>query len=335
MSDQEECKCPPEGLPAWMGTFADLMSLLMCFFVLLLAFSEMDVQKFKQLAGSMKNAFGVQNKVEVKDIPKGTSVIAQEFSPGRPQPTPVQAVMQHTQEMTEDVLEFNEEEEAEEEGQGENVDEGQGVEEDISFHTDPSTLETEKLTAAEQAQAEKEAHELAKKIAIKVGEELASEQLEIEAVGRIVIIRIKEKGSFLSGSDNIKPGFRPVLRKIRDILKTTDGRFYVVGHTDNLPIDTERFRSNWELSAARAVSVVHELLRTKEIESTKFEVSGVADTQPIGPNDTTEGRAANRRVEIRIIKGVAQSGKVLSVDKSNKGGGKAKQNASQQKGGDG
>lgn len=65
---EEECKCPPAGLPAWMGTFADLMSLLMCFFVLLLSFSEMDVLKFKQIAGSMKFAFGVQNKIEVKDL---------------------------------------------------------------------------------------------------------------------------------------------------------------------------------------------------------------------------------------------------------------------------
>ena len=81
-SPPPECKCPPAGLPAWMGTFADLMSLLMCFFVLLLSFSEMDVLKFKQIAGSMKFAFGVQNKIEVKDIPKGTSVIAQEFRPG-------------------------------------------------------------------------------------------------------------------------------------------------------------------------------------------------------------------------------------------------------------
>ena len=85
--DEQECKCPPPGLPAWMGTFADLMSLLMCFFVLLLSFSEMDVLKFKQIAGSMKFAFGVQNRLEVKDIPKGTSVIAQEFRPGRPEPS--------------------------------------------------------------------------------------------------------------------------------------------------------------------------------------------------------------------------------------------------------
>ena len=62
---ENECpKCPPEGLPAWMATFADLMALLMCFFVLLLSFSVMDAVKFKQIAGSMKYAFGVQNKIK-------------------------------------------------------------------------------------------------------------------------------------------------------------------------------------------------------------------------------------------------------------------------------
>ncbi len=77
-------------------TFADLMTLLMCFFVLLLAFSEMDVQKFKQLSGSMKEAFGVQTEVKVKSIPKGTSLIAQEFSPGKPEPTALNEVRQFT-----------------------------------------------------------------------------------------------------------------------------------------------------------------------------------------------------------------------------------------------
>jgi chemotaxis protein MotB len=90
---ENECpKCSPEGLAPWMATFADLMALLMCFFVLLLSFSEMDVLKFKQIAGSMKFAFGVQNKIEVKDIPKGTSVIAMEFRPGRPDLTPIDTI---------------------------------------------------------------------------------------------------------------------------------------------------------------------------------------------------------------------------------------------------
>ena len=99
MSMIEEEDVAP-GTPAWMATFADLMSLLMCFFVLLLSFSEMDLQKYKQVAGSMKNAFGVQNQVKVMDIPKGTSIIAQEFSPGRPQPTLLDTVNQFTTETT-------------------------------------------------------------------------------------------------------------------------------------------------------------------------------------------------------------------------------------------
>lgn len=109
MDDEDnKCDCPPPGLPLWMGTFADLMSLLMCFFVLLLSFSEMDVLKFKQIAGSMKFAFGVQNQLEVKDIPKGTSIIAQEFRPGRPEPTPIDVIMQQTMDITQQTLEFHE-----------------------------------------------------------------------------------------------------------------------------------------------------------------------------------------------------------------------------------
>jgi len=84
------------GVPAWVMTFADLMTLLMCFFVLLLAFSEMDAAKFKELSGSMKDAFGVQTEVEVRTIPKGTSVIAREFSPGKPEETALNEVRQFT-----------------------------------------------------------------------------------------------------------------------------------------------------------------------------------------------------------------------------------------------
>ena len=101
-----KCKCPPPGLPGYMGNLRDPMSLLMCFFVLLPPFAEMDVQKFKQIAGSMEKAFGVQNILEVKDIPKGTSVIAQEFRPGRPEPTPIDTIMQQTIDMTQTELDF-------------------------------------------------------------------------------------------------------------------------------------------------------------------------------------------------------------------------------------
>jgi len=94
------------GAPAWVMTFADLMSLLMCFFVLLLSFAEMDLNKFKQIAGSMKTAFGVQREIKVKEPPKGTSVIAREFSPGRPTPTPINDIRQNTIDENEQTLEF-------------------------------------------------------------------------------------------------------------------------------------------------------------------------------------------------------------------------------------
>ena len=102
--DAEECPECPAGAPPWVMTFADLMSLLMCFFVLLLAFSEMDVLKYKQVAGSMREAFGVQNEIKKKDIHRGTSVIAQEFTPGRPDPTPLNEVRQKTTDMTRSTL---------------------------------------------------------------------------------------------------------------------------------------------------------------------------------------------------------------------------------------
>ena len=77
----QEC---PTGVPAWVLTFADLMSLLLAFFVLLLSFSEMDRQKYKQVAGSMRDAFGIQREIKIKEPPKGINIIAQEFSAGTP-----------------------------------------------------------------------------------------------------------------------------------------------------------------------------------------------------------------------------------------------------------
>ena len=87
-----------------MATFADLMALLMCFFVLLLSFSEMDALKYKMVVKSLDNAFGVQREIFANDIPKGNSIIAQEFSPGEPRPTPLKEIRQDTVDETRDAL---------------------------------------------------------------------------------------------------------------------------------------------------------------------------------------------------------------------------------------
>lgn len=287
MNDEEhECDCVP-GLPAWMGTFADLMSLLMCFFVLLLSFSEMDAMKFKRLAGSMAQAFGVQNRLDVTDIPKGTSIIAQEFSPGRPDPTPINQIWQHTEDITKMSLEVqcNEEYSIE---QGDEALEG-GVQVRVK----------EKIEALVE-ETKKDAYELAEAL----NEQIAAGQVEIETRGRLIIIRIREKGSFYSGSAEMAPEYKDVMGEVKAVLALKKGKIEVQGHTDNIPINTSRFRSNWELSASRAVSVAHELMKGDELPNTRFEVSGFADSKPLVSNSKPENRARNRRVEILIKQGV-------------------------------
>jgi chemotaxis protein MotB len=97
----EECpKCPPVGAPAWMATFADLATLLMAFFVLLLSFAEMNVPKFKQISGSLKDSFGVQKIVPVVEQPMGTTVLEMNFSPS-PSPSVTQEMTQETTEIRE------------------------------------------------------------------------------------------------------------------------------------------------------------------------------------------------------------------------------------------
>ena len=108
VEDNEPCEECEAGAPAWLATFADLMSLLMCFFVLLLSFSEIDVQKYKQVAGSLKFAFGVQRDIEAEQIPKAESVIKEEFRPGKPEPTVIETVRQQTREELSQVPRSNE-----------------------------------------------------------------------------------------------------------------------------------------------------------------------------------------------------------------------------------
>jgi len=255
-----------KGVPAWVMTFADLMTLLMCFFVLMLAFSEMDVQKFKVLSGSVREAFGVQAQVEVKTIPKGTSVIAREFSPGRPQPTPLNEIRQHTIDSAENTLDV-------------------GVDE-------PGVGDEEADNAKEDAEKLRQA----------LAVEIEQGSVDVELDGRRIIIRILEKATFPSGDASIQPGFLPVLTKIRGLIGDMPGELKISGHTDDVPIYNERYRSNWELSTARAVSVAHTLLKGGDVAESRIVVTGHADTRPLYPNDNEENRAINRRVDISIIR---------------------------------
>ncbi|MGR5446101.1 flagellar motor protein MotB [Vibrio jasicida] len=302
MDEDNKCDCPPPGLPQWMGTFADLMSLLMCFFVLLLSFSEMDVLKFKQIAGSMKFAFGVQNQLEVKDIPKGTSIIAQEFRPGRPEPTPIDVIMQQTMDITQQTLEFHEGES--DRAGGTKRDQGKltgGQSPETSTQNNQSAESDMQQQQSEQTSQEMDT--LMESIKKALEREIEQGAIEVENLGQQIVIRMREKGAFPEGSAFLQPKFRPLVRQIAELVKDVPGIVRVSGHTDNQPLDSELYRSNWDLSSQRAVSVAQEMEKVRGFSHQRLRVRGMADTEPLAPNDSDASRALNRRVEISIMQG--------------------------------
>jgi len=286
---EEDCPECPAGLPAWLATFADLMSLLMCFFVLLLSFSEMDVLKYKQIAGSMASAFGVQNTVKTRDIPKGTSIIAQEFSPGRPEPTPITEVKQSTTDVTQSNLDVN-------------CPRGQTPDSVITGEKSDAEMDLEDQVSKTEQQIQ-EIEQTAMSVASTLSKEVREGKVEIETDGPKLVIRIKEEGSFASGSAIMRPSFVPIMARIREILRGIPGLYTIEGHTDNIPISTARFRSNWELSTSRAVSVAHELLIGGYLDERRFTVAGYGATRPIVRNNSNDNRSKNRRVEIIVEQG--------------------------------
>ena len=117
--EEEECpKCPPVGAPAWMATFADMATLLMAFFVLILSFAEFNVPKFKQISGSLKNAFGVQRIIPIVEQPKGTTVLSLNFSPS-PSPSVTQDMTQQTTDITKPDLDVKQREKDQDGGESE------------------------------------------------------------------------------------------------------------------------------------------------------------------------------------------------------------------------
>lgn len=153
--EEEECpKCPPVGAPAWMATFADMATLLMAFFVLILSFAEFNTPKFKQISGSLKNAFGVQREIPVVEQPKGTTVISLDFSPS-PSPSVTDEMTQDTTERERPELEIKTDESAAPEGGDQGQDgttEGSGGEQDTA-PGGQSGAQVEPMDGAELAQA--------------------------------------------------------------------------------------------------------------------------------------------------------------------------------------
>ncbi len=269
MADDDAPEEEVEEGEAWLATFADLMSLLMCFFVLLLSFSEMDLEKYRQIAGSLRLAFGVQREVVAEEPPKGVSVIAQEFSPGKPEPTAFRIMKQ------------------------------QGNDEARHRMNIVRAVESELET-------------MLSRLREALSPEINDGRVDVVRTEDEVVVRISESESFASGSARLRPSFFPILDTIAEAVAETTGKLIVAGHSDNVPISTREFGSNWVLSSARAANVVHHFETSYAFNEQKIEIRAYADKRPLNDNDDPENRANNRRVEVIVshadyLKGLRQS----------------------------
>ncbi|WP_404345092.1 OmpA family protein [Vreelandella aquamarina] len=248
-------------IPAWMVTYADLMSLLLCFFVLLLSFAEIDAQKFRRVADELSKAFGVQRDIEAMQIPMGTSAVMQNFSPATPDRTLIEEVRQRT------------------------------MQQQPQLESMRNMLETQQRQRSLQ---------VAGSVESLLEASLPEGVAEITVDEYRVVVRIAENGTFDSGTATVTPAFASLLEELAMLLGELTGTVSIDGHTDNIPIRTAQFRSNWDLSAMRAASVANVLANSGAITPERLFIQGFAETRPLAANDTPEGRAANRRVELTI-----------------------------------
>lgn len=241
--------------PAWIVTFADLATLLLTFFILLLSFAEMDVEKYRAMANSMAVAFGSDN-VLAEGVGGSPLTMIESESVSLPEPRESQAR----------VPEF--------------IDERAG--------------------GAAPTKVPGGVIDLASRMIRELESEVASEALSVNYDENKVVIRFSEEATFRSGEAAIKPEMIPIIERVVNVLSACTGDVLVSGYTDDRPISSDRYRSNWDLSAARAVSVVHELVMNRQIPAERVVAAGRAETNPLVPNDSPENRALNRRVEIAI-----------------------------------
>ena len=353
----EDCPACNKGAPAWMATFADMATLLMAFFVLILSFAQVNVPKYKEVAGSMRSAFGVQTVIPSIEPPTAESIILQQYERTVTDPTASNRIEeQKTDEPpNEDELSFNigdgsaetnaidllTQELREEISQGMvNITRTEsGI--DVSFPVRQGSSEggqritgdmidalarvamvqantSEMITLSggalqrgnsqnwynsEQYREESLASDRYELIRSNLNEEIAEGLAQVSLDGEDVIITLSEQGSFQSGSAELEQSFFDVLNRVGASLVGVGGLVEIEGHTDNVPLAFGgRYRDNWDLSSARSSRVADYLLQQGFLMAGSVVVEGYADTKPVTSNDSLEGRALNRRIEV-IVRG--------------------------------
>jgi chemotaxis protein MotB len=251
----------------WIVTFADLMSLLLTFFILLLSFSNMDLEKYEAMSKAMTVSFGVSALTGGNKL--GGNII---FAEQPPVPPPS------------------------------NIEEQPDLEKEFEDFDEIELLEDPKEDSVDVQQIDPNIDKLTENLVEALVAEILSNSLSVSYDEEKVVVRFSDASAFTSGSEELKDDMLPIVEKIETVLSECQGDIIVSGYTDNLPVNSRRFRSNWDLSAARAVSVVHQLIFNNKIDPNRVIAAGRAETNPLAKNDTAENRSKNRRVEINIYK---------------------------------
>lgn len=253
---------PPKGAPAWQATFGDLMNLLLCFFVMLFSMSNMDAQKFELLAASFNQTFSI--------FSAGASAIGDGLliSNGVSQLNELDNYINST---------------------GRDA-EGNVIPDDLESAAD----------AVEQAKTEA-SEELAEKITETLEEKNLDSQINVEFTSQYVQLTLNGAILFDSGSVQLKEEALPIMNQVGLILqKYSPGVIEIEGHTDNVPMSGAKYSNNDELSDGRALSVFYYLVQNTTLDPAMIKHSGRGEYDPVADNSTEEGRAKNRRVEIKI-----------------------------------
>lgn len=256
-----EKKCPPEGLPGWMGTYGDMVTLLLCFFVLLYAFSTTDSQKFKNLIMSFKGTFGVM---------KGGKTISPDalLSSARVEYKGSEFRYQYI---------------------------AKKVEAELKKYAGDKTIRKEDVSDEQKAEQQEEQKK-------ELEDQITQEDTDVKITERGIEISLGDKVLFDLAKANLKSGASGILDIVLNNITDIENNIVIEGHTDNWPINNREFPSNWELSAARATTVLKYFLEKENRIRDRLSLAGFADTRPISDNNTANGRQKNRRVVIIILK---------------------------------
>lgn len=253
---KEEEQAP--GSPAWMATFSDLMNLLLCFFVLLFSMSEIDVDKWQQVAMSFSENFSI--------FSGGATAIGDGFL--------ISNGVSQLNELDDYINSTGKTAESEE------------------FVNDLEEFEEKQLAAAEQ---------LAEEIEESVEESQFANEIDVDFTAQYVSLTLNGALLFDSGSAELKEEAKPLMDKIGQLLgRYAHSTIEIEGHTDNVPIHNAKFADNNELSSFRALSVFNYFMETTFLDPAMIKHSGRGEYLPVADNSTPEGRAQNRRVEIKI-----------------------------------